>query len=350
MLNNPRSFIAMLLIGCVSNALAQESYIFNPPVFDIATIPDGSVLVAQGSQVYKIKKGQILYVNDVPVLEGQNVNGLATQGAGNIFATTSSPDLALGAAVWRVDPNEVVNLGDIESFETNNDPDAFEGLMWKDQRCEFLPGVFSAGPQSNPYHLIAKNQNVFVADAAGNTVLSVNRNTDLDWVAILTPPTDEFGDFLVLFPLPDGTECYVQPVPTSVAMDAEGNLFVGELTGVPSIPGLSRVWRIAAGARNVVCPSSDCSMVISGMTSVIDLAFGPDGMLYVVEYDEAGWLAATSGGAMGGTVNRCDVSSGTCTVVAGGLTLPGAIAFDKRGTLWLLENNIIAPVVRQLDY
>ncbi len=342
---------ALLFLGSALPTLAGDSYLLTPPVFDIATTPNGSIIFAEGNGVSEIKNGQLRHINDVPVLPNQNVNGLATQGSGNIFATTSSPDLALGAGVWRVDRDEVVLLADIETFETLNDPDAFEGLMWKDQRCEFLPGVFSAGPQSNPYHLIAGRNEIYVADAAGNTVLNSGRDGILDWVAILTPPLDGAGEFMVLFTLPDGTNCYVQPVPTSVAMDDDGNLFVGELTGVPSIPGLSRVWRIEAGASNVTCPSSECTQAFSGMTSIIDLAFGPDGMLYVVEYDEAGWLAATSGGApLGGTVNRCDTNDGTCSEVATGLFLPSAIAFDKWGDLWLLEANIIAPMVSKLPY
>jgi len=64
------------------------------------------------------------------------------------------------------------------------------------------------------------------------------------------------------------------------------------LDGNPST-GLS-VWRIEDGAQNVTCPSDDCEVAISGLTSVIDVAFGPDGDLYVVEYDENGWFAATA--------------------------------------------------------
>ena len=346
-----RHFAVMICLGTATAASAEESYPLDAPAFDIATTPSGSLIVAQGSGVSEIRNGKMRFINDVPVLPGQNVNGLATQGGGNIFATTSSPDLALGAAVWRVDRDEVIMLADIETFETENDPDAFSGPMWKDQRCEFLPGVFSAGPQSNPYHLIADRNEVYVADAAGNTLLTSGRDGELDWVAIFTPPRDPAtGEYLVLFTLPDETDCYVQPVPTSVAADEDGNLYVGELIGVPSIPGLSRIWRIESGARNVVCPSDDCTMAVSGMTSIIDVAFGPDGMLYVLEYDEAGWLAATGGGAAGGTLNQCDVSSGACTVVEGGLLFPGAIAFDKSERLWLLESNIIAPVVRTVDY
>lgn len=134
-------------------------------------------------------------------------------------------------------------------------------------------------------------------------------------------------------------------------MGPDGAYDVGELTGAPSVPGWSRLWRIEPGASHVVCPSGACKMIADGFTSIIDVAFGPDGWLYVVEYDENGWLSVVVGGPIaGGTVNRCDPSTGSCEVVASGLTLPSAITLDKWGGLWLLENNVIAPTVRRIDY
>jgi hypothetical protein len=245
-------------------------------------------------------------------------------------------------------------VGDIEAFETENDPDAFEGPQWKDPACEEdLTQGFSAGPQSNPYHLKAlSGSTVLVADAAGNTLLSAKKNGDVDWVAVFTPPTDENGAYRFLKTAEDDPEvdCYVQPVPTSVAVGPGGDYFVGELTGAPATPGWSRIWRIKGGANNVTCPSGNCEVFADGLTSVIDLEFGADGSLYAVEYDANGWLAATAfGKAAGGTIQRCDVDSGSCEPVEEGLPLPSAITFDKQGELWLLENNIIAPVVRRVD-
>jgi hypothetical protein len=58
--------------------------------------------------------------------------------------------------------------------------------------------------------------------------------------------------------------------------------------------GLSRVWKIPADANNVVCSedSGPCEVLIDGLTSVIDVAIGPDGLLYVVEFDENSWFAS----------------------------------------------------------
>lgn len=52
--------------------------------------------------------------------------------------------------------------------------------------------------------------------------------------------------------------------------------------------------------RHATCPSSACTVVLSGLTSVIDIEFGPAGFLYVLEYDENGWSGATSLGNAAG--------------------------------------------------
>ena len=130
-----------------------------------------------------------------------------------------------------------------------------------------------------------------------------------------------------------------QPVPTSVAVGSDGYYYVGELKGIPAPIGESRIWRIAPDASWAQCPDADCELVFDGgFTSIIDLAFGPDGLLYVVELDENSWFAANlppaANALLGGTINACDVENPGCTVVADGIPLPTAITFGKKGTLW----------------
>lgn len=347
------SLLATLL--ATTPVLAQDGgpYLFSAPVFDIDAAPDGSVVVAAGASVMLIKDGAVLPIAHAPIpatAPPSALNGVAAIGARNYWLTSGGGDLADGAALWRATPRGVRLVGDIDAFETLHDPDALAGTQWKDPRCEEDPGQgFSAGPQSNPYHVSALGGGeALVADAAGNSLLAVKADGQVDLAAVFTPPVDASGRYRVLFPLDAGTDCYVQPVPTSVAIGPDGAYYVGELTGAPAVPGWSRVWRIEPGARNVSCPSAACTEVISGLTSVIDLAFGPDGRLYVVEYDANGWLAVFLGNPAGGTVKSCDVSTGSCTTAVSGLTLPGAITFDKWGDAWLLESNIAAPMVYRL--
>lgn len=353
------------LVAMPATAAAQVSG-FGAPVFDIDAAPDGSILVAGADgTIYAVRDDTVEVVAGLPLPQTAPVpttlNGIAAIGRGNYFATTGGGDLAAGAKLWRVAPGGARMVADIEAFEIANDPDATAGLAWKDPACEAVDG-FSAGPQSNPFHLaVLSGRTALVADAAGNVLYAASTDGRIEVVATFTPPVAGGGasanpdDWMVRFTLNEGEEdeadCYVQPVPTSVAIGPDGAYYVGELTGAtPALadaPGLSRIWRIDPGARNVVCPSAACQPVVSGLTSVIDVAFGPDGLLYVVEYDERGWLAALIAfDDFEGTVKACDVGTGGCTDVATELVLPGAITFDKRGTLWLLEANLIAPTLR----
>lgn len=342
-------------------AALDGPYTFSAPVFDIAATPDGSILVTEGNIIKEISRNGVREIVTIPTVQGEGpigvpattpINGLEPIGRGNFFVTRGGLDLALGAGLFRASRGGARLVADIEAFETAHDPDAEEGPQWKDLECEAAQG-FSPGPQSNPFHLTAlSGSEVLIGDAAGNTLLWAKTNGEVDWVAVFTPPVDESGDFLVEQTLEDGTECFVQPVPTSIAIGADGAYYVGELTGAAAPPlDVARVWRIEPGSRHVVCPSANCQVVISGLTAVIDVAFGPDGLLYVVEYDRNGWLAPLVPAIplAGGTISRCDVSTGACSIVEDILTLPGAITFDKSGNLWVVENNIIDPVVRRVD-
>ena len=342
---------------------------FTAPVYDIAATPDGSILVGINSgnmrSVQLIRNGKISTMAEVDA--ATDIQGIAAIGAGNAFVTTGGGDLAQFGELYRVSNGNARMVADLAAYERNNDPDAYAGIQWKNQLCEATDG-FSAGPQNNPYHVIAQSgSTALVADAAGNTILSAKTNGSIDWKAIFTPPEDENGDWLVRWTTTNEAgetiPCYVQPVPTSVALGPDGYMYVGELTGAVSeedgLPiGLSRVWKIPADANNVVCSedSGPCEVLIDGLTSVIDVAIGPDGLLYVVEFDEMSWIASfVPGLAAGGTITAYDLDGNLVEVVAENLSFPSAITFDKKGNLWLLENNAIQlpgypPTVRMLEY
>lgn len=372
-MNKPSKLInSLLVILCVASAGAaaeprmaagwlDQTYTFSGPVFEIAATPDGSILVAENHTIKEIRRGETGEVIDIPTVNGSPITGLSSigrrsffAGSGRVFAQEQ------GAALWRVSNGIARRVVDIQDFEEAHDPDVLEGPQWADPRCNDV-APFLAGPQSDPFHLTRlSGSEALIADAAGNTLLWAKSNGNIDWVALFTPATADGSGSIdpvdwLMGPGAGGAEfCFVQPVPTSVAIGPDGAYYVGELTGVtePGLPiGLSRVWRIEPGARNVVCPSADCEVVLSGLTSVIDLAFGPDDMLYVLEYDENSWLAPFIGAILGGTINRCDVSTtpGTCSVAVEGLVLPGAITFDTWDNLWVVENNIGTPMVRRVD-
>ncbi|MGK7369622.1 MAG: ScyD/ScyE family protein [Candidatus Halalkalibacterium sp. M3_1C_030] len=367
-----------------------DSYVFAPPVFSIGATPSGGIILAetvfpgtevppQGTSTTLVKEiqqnGKIKTITELTTVKNSPINGLASIGNGNFFATGGGLDKAVGAKVFHASNGSQRLIGDIEAYEKDNDPDANAGLMWKIPACEENPDAgFSAGPQSNPYGVARVNGNeALVADAAGNTLYWSKANGQLELVATFTPPTEtgvgssDSEDWLTLFPLGEESNCYVQPVPTSVAVGPDGDYYVGELTGVTATnigveedgptTGLSRIWRIDAGARDAVCPSDQCEVVASGLTSVLDVAFGSDGWLYVVEYDKNGWFPATlpapDTDIAGGTIKRCDVlGTGTCEAVYGSeevVVYPSSITFDTWGTLWLLKENLFNPTVMKVS-
>lgn len=343
-------------------------YEFDAPVYDIASTPNGDILVGLNSSDSKnimvIKNGEISMMTKIDA--ATNIQGIAAIGTGTAFVSTAGTDLAQNGELYRATYGRSKMIADLAAFERENDPDAFGGIQWKDQQCEAIDG-FSAGPQNNPYHVAALSGNTaLVADAAGNSILSATTTGSIDWKAVLTPPLNSDGEFKVRFNSA-GAEgeilCYVQPVPTSVAVGPDGYVYVGELTGALSetdgvFPiGLSRVWKLPASSTNVTCsakdPYGECELLIDGLTSIIDIEIGPNGLLYVVEFDESSWFAAFIPAlASGGTITAYDLEGNFVETVASNLSFPSAITFDKRGNLWLLENNNVLgknPMVRMLE-
>ena len=342
---------------------------FAPPVFGIGLAPNGNILVpetvfpgAPGEttivEVMRQGKGGMKIFNSLNT-GGSPIQDVAAAGRGSLWLPSGGLDLAVGAGLWHMTPGQAREVGDIESFEIAEDPDA---IFWKDPACEDIDG-FSAGPQSNPFRVVdLPNGGLLVADAAGNSILVIREDGAVQWKAVLTPPVADGGssadpaDWMVRFSI-DELPCYVQPVATTVAVGPDGYHYVGELTGAlaegDGLPvGLSRVWRLEPDAEHALCPSDDCEMVLSGFTSVVGLEFGPDGSLYVAEMDENSWLASV--GAVppaGGTINRCDVDAGTCSPVGevGAFSLVGDIAFDRAGELWVLEDGLSSPTVSRVE-
>ncbi len=195
----------------------------------------------------------------------------------------------------------------------------------------------------------SKSGKALVADAGGNDLLVVDMKGNIDWIATLPEelvstdnaktlancPTPPSPDLEFVCGLPDMMPA--QAVATSVAVGPDGAYYMGELKGFPGPLGMSRIWRIEPGTLHAKCGTDPaCSIVASGFTSIVDLTFGPNGKLYVVEMDEASFLAVELAGLtgqalVGGTVNACDFHTWQCSEVATDLQMPVAAAVDKRG-------------------
>lgn len=115
----------------------------------------------------------------------------------------------------------------------------------------------------------------------------------------------------------------MSPVPTSVAIDANGDLFVGFLTGFPFPEGGAWIERWSGG---------EMVETISGLTMVTDVMFGADGTLYAVEFGVLG-----DAGFGPGRVVR--ITPDGPETVLGDLTAPYALAQDAEGNLYVSINS-----------
>lgn len=165
---------------------------------------------------------------------------------------------------------------------------------------------------TNPYGLLALPGRTIVADAGANSLVAVSAAGKVSTVAVLPPA-------IVKLPFPPFADVPMDAVPTAVAKGPDGALYVAQLTGFPFPAGGSTVWRIGPSGPEVFR---------TGFTNVVDLAFAPDGSLYVVELDSSGILAPPE---MIGSLIRV-TPDGTKTTVADNLFAPGGVALDPDGT------------------
>jgi hypothetical protein len=321
----------LLLPVSTASAKVSPSYEFATPIFGLEAYVKGNLLVADtgaGIVKYRDGKGQLL-----AALPG--ISDVAA-GSNTIFAITGGGESDSAAKLFRMHKGALKEVADLGAFEAAYDPAGGE-------------------VDSNPFDVTVLSKGMaLVADAGANDLLTIDRNGNIDWVAIFPSqlastdhlkslagcPTPPPG-FEFICELPDAIPA--ESVPTSVAIGPDGAYYVGELVGFPAPTGMSRVWRIEPGTLNADCATSPaCSVVAEGFTSIVDLAFGPDGTLYVVEMDEATWAAVEFGvGAVGGTVNACDSSTWTCSEFATQLPIPMAVAVDGSGKVFAAINALI---------
>jgi sugar lactone lactonase YvrE len=180
---------------------------------------------------------------------------------------------------------------------------------------------FAANPaggllDSNPYGVLAEPGSRLVVDAGGNSLLRVGANGEISTLAVFAARPNPTG---IGPPTLDS-------VPTAVAVGPDGAYYVGELTGVPFAAGLANIYRVVPGQAPTVA--------WSGFTTVIDIAFGPDGSLYVLEHSTGPVFFALPGRLLK------VAPDGTRTTVISGLTRPGSVAVGPDGALYVSNQSI----------
>jgi hypothetical protein len=190
-------------------------------------------------------------------------------------------------------------VADLWRFERNNNPDG---------------EVANSHIDSNPVDVYATRRGFLVADAGGNTLLRVGRHGRVSVVSIFpnTPPE------------PTG----MQAVPTGVVVGPDGFYYVSQLTGFPFPTGGAQIFRVNPRTGKY-------TTYASGFTNAMDLAFGRDGTLYVLEIDHDSLFPPT-GPSTDGALFRVPRGGGTpqrIALPAGTLTEPGGLAVAGRRTL-----------------
>jgi hypothetical protein len=213
-------------------------------------------------------------------------------------------------------PGQPRNVADLWAFERDVNPDGEVGNPAIDSNAVDV--------------LFDDNRGRFVvADAGGNAVNVVDNRGRVTNLAV-------FPNRLVPNPF-GGPDVPMQAVPTSVVMGPDGQYYVSELTGFPFPTGGANVYRVNPRTGAV-------SVFASGFTNIMDLAFGKNGTLYVLEFDHDGLLGGSTDGGLF-TVSR-DGTKRQIALPPGTLTGPGGIAVGKDGLY--ITNNSGSPGVGQV--
>ncbi len=205
-----------------------------------------------------------------------------------------------------VNSGEMSVVADINSYELANNPD---GL----------------GIDSNLFGIAAGDGVLYVADAGGNTVYKIDiASGELSVFAVIpgipAPGMANAGR--------NGAE-ELDPVPTSIIVNDDGSLSVGVLSGGPFPPGAAGYYAVAADGT--------VGEYTSGLTMVMSLGTGPDGLIYATSF-----AADLISGNPFGSVTRVN-EDGSMSVVVPGLMLGSGIAFDANGSLLTIAFSSMEP-------
>ena len=275
-----------------------------------------------------------------------NVVDVALTGHGwEAYAITGGPPPESGAPppptaskLWHITSSGKVELvADIGAFQ-QTDPDP------EDQDDPPNP------TESNPNGLaLLAGGGILVSDAAANDLLLVDdghitRVARFSRESVPWPTGYPFGP-------PPGTPTLAEAVPTAVAVGPDGAYYVSELIGFPFTKGTSRVWRIEPGSVGATCDPANaqagpCRSFATGFSSVIDLTFGRDGTMYVLEMAKDGLGGFLVLGQNPATVVGAlyAVKNGVKTELSpGSLIVPGGVAVDQDGSLLVTTGDVLGP-------
>ena len=319
-----KALIVLSLLSLAGTALAQESTVIvdgltNPRgiAYDengalfIAEAGTGGDVEAEGAfgPVQTGSTSRVLAVSPdggdpAVILDGFN----STQGFSDYVGVQAV--LVDSATLW-------LALGDgPESFTFNR---ALVGLDRTSLRVHTYVDLFSFEAENNPDGEDVTSNPSDLAATGDGTVYIV----------------DTSANALLRWNMEGGVELFTVwqdlPVPTSVDLDAEGNIYVGFLSAFPFDARTARIEKWSA--------DGELLETFDGLTAVTDVEVAEDGTLYAVQlsngFGDNGWNP-NSGSVV-------TVTADGLTPVAEGLSFPYAMAFAPDGSISVTVNSSFSP-------
>lgn len=244
------------------------------------------------------------------------------QGAGRIAWLDGALYVTNGAWSDEMDAERPTNMAAV--IEVKDGRSRELATTWEIEKRDNPAG---AAIETNPFDLtVGPDGGLWLTDAAGNTLYRLDPATGALELRAVFPPIP--GP--VANPLRGGAH-EIEPVPTAVAFDDDGDTYVALLPGLPFLPGSGKVVRVAG--------DGSIRDHATGFTMLTDLVTGPDGRLYGVsigEFTDQGPVPNT------GSVLRIEPGQGSEAILTG-LSLPTTLAFAPNGDAFLAINGIGAP-------
>jgi plastocyanin len=221
---------------------------------------------------------EMLGASGLAVLDGQ----LYEVAAGHL---TVSPALSRVSADGRMSA-----VADVGEFNNNNPAPKENG---------------DAVLRGNPFGMTALQGNLYITDGNYNRIIKAGPSGQLSLLIQL--PTD--------------------PTTTGIAAGPDGNLYVAQFGQAPYAPGTGHIDRVT--------PDGQLSEgVVKNLTTPIDVAFAPDGTMYVLQYAAEFSADKLRYVALGGEVQRVNPDGSTQAIVTR-LMFPTAMTFGPDGALYV---------------
>ena len=244
--------------------------------------------------------------------EGAEIAGVdATRMAQAVYLTSGPTEDGFFAELRRLKANGKSSLlADLQAWEEQENPDGdvhygFAANALTADCARLVPEWIGGGRgydgivESHPYGVTATPGGWVVADAAGNSLISVSRSGEVSTLAVLPVHTTKLTAGAIaavnaslaeqnepgqpeLAPIPDcvaGADYAFESVPTDVELGPDGMLYVSTLAGGPEDPSLGARSKVFTVDRK----TGEMAEYATGLFAATDLAVSPRGTIYVSE-------------------------------------------------------------------